>query len=94
MKYRHHEAKVDQVIKDYSQCLKQLFNEKKTFYIFSNINININERSSQVVNYLNATESNGAFQLITKPTRVTSWLGNKLKGYHSYWSHNHQWYNS
>ena len=39
------------------------------FYILGDININ--ERSSQVINYLNATESNGDFQLITKLTRVT-----------------------
>ena len=50
--------------------MEQLFNEKKTFYNLGDINININERSSQVASYLNSTESNGAFQLITKPTRV------------------------
>ena len=66
---RHLEAKVDKFIEDYSHCLEQLLNEKKTFYILGDININ--ERSSQVVNYLNATESNGAIQLITMPTRVT-----------------------
>ena len=45
--------------------------KKKTFHILGDINININKRSSQDVNYRNATESNGAFQLFTKPTRVT-----------------------
>jgi len=46
---------------------------KKFFYILSDLNININENntSSQKINFLNATESNGAFHSITKPTRVT-----------------------
>ena len=69
--HKHSEAKIDKFIKDYSQCLEQTFTEKKTFNILGKINININERSSQVVNYLNTTKSNGVFQLITTPTKVT-----------------------
>ena len=42
---------------------------KRKLYILGDININ--EKPSQVVNYLNATESNGAIQLITKPTKLT-----------------------
>ena len=68
---RHPGAKFDKFVKDYSQCVEQLLDEKKTFYILGDISININKRTSQVVNYLNATESNGAIQLIAKPIRVT-----------------------
>ena len=67
--YRHPGAKVDKFFEDYSQCLEQSLIEKKIFYILCDININKN--SSQDVNYRNATESNGAFQLFTQPTRVT-----------------------
>ena len=74
--YRHPGSKVDKFIENYSQCLEQLFNEKKTFYILGDKNTNINERSSQVANYLNATESNGTIQFVTKSTRVSNLLYN------------------
>ena len=35
--------------------------KRNFFYILEDINININQRSSQVVNYLNAIKNKGAF---------------------------------
>ena len=69
MIYTHPGAKVNEFVEDYFQCLEQLFNKKKTFFILGDLNIK--ERSSQAVNYRNATESNSAFELIIKPTSVT-----------------------
>ena len=53
-------------------CLGKLTSEKRTFYILGDININISESNSgiQANNYINTITSNGAFNIITKPTRV------------------------
>ena len=46
---------------------------KNDFYLMDDINLNISESncSSSSINYLSMLESNGVFQLITKPIRVT-----------------------
>ena len=52
MMYRHPGAKVNKFIENYYQCLEQQFNEKKTFCILGDVDINVNERLSQAVNHL------------------------------------------
>ena len=54
--------------------MEKLAGEKKRFYIIGNINIDINrtnQNSPQADRYMQVITSNGAFSLITKPTRVT-----------------------
>ena len=54
--------------------MKKLADEKKLFYIISDINIDINktnQNSPQVDRYMQVLTNNGAFSFITKPTRVT-----------------------
>ena len=71
---RHPNEAIDKFFDDFSNCLGNLISEKRTFYILSDININISESNSgiQANNYINTIISNGAFNIITKPTRVTS----------------------
>ena len=54
--------------------MEKLADEKKRFYIIGDINIDINrtnQNSPQADRYMQVITSNGAFSLITKPTRVT-----------------------
>ena len=54
--------------------MEKLSNEEKNFYILGVINIKLNQTNQLFPNaekYLQATTSNGAFSLITKPTRFT-----------------------
>ena len=54
--------------------MEKLSNEEKNFYILGVINIKLNQTnqlSPQAEKYMQATTSNGAFSLITKPTWVT-----------------------
>ena len=71
--YRHPSEAIDKFVNDFSNCLGKLTSEKKTFYILGEININISESNFgiQANNYINIITSNGAFNIITKPTRVT-----------------------
>ena len=64
---------IDKFVDDFFNCLGKLTSEKRTFYILGDININISESISsiQTNNYINNITSNGAFNIITKPTRVT-----------------------
>ena len=70
--YRHSNKVIDKFIDDFSKCLGKLASEKRTFYILGDININLSESNSsiQANNYINTITSNGAFNIITKPTRV------------------------
>ena len=57
-----------------SDCMEKLADEKKMFYIIGDINIDINrtnQNSPQADRYMQVITNNGAFSLITKPTRVT-----------------------
>ena len=71
--YRQPSEAIDKFVNDFSNCLGKLTSEKRTFYILGDININISESNSgvQANNYINIITSNGAFNIITKPTRVT-----------------------
>ena len=72
--YRHPSEDINQFICDFSDCLEKLANEKKNFSILGDKSINIigtNQLFPQAEKYLQAITSNGAFSLITKPTRVT-----------------------
>ena len=71
--YRYPSEAIDKFVDDFSNCLGKLTSEKRTFYILGDININISESNSgiQASNYINTIISNGAFNIITKPTRVT-----------------------
>ena len=54
--------------------MEKLADEKKISYIIGGINIDINktnQNSPQADRYMQVITSNGAFFLITKPTRVT-----------------------
>ena len=72
--YWHPNAKINTFIEQYSYCLEELANEQTHLYILGDININVYDtnQSSHATNYINATECNRAFHLITKPTRVTN----------------------
>ena len=69
--YRHPSKAIDKYLDDFSNCIGKLTSKKRIFYILGDININISE-SIQANNYINIITSNGAFNIITKPTRVTS----------------------
>ena len=73
--YGHPNENIKVFTDEFCQCLEQLTNEKKTYYIAGGFNINIDESnpSSQAVNLLNSVERNGAFHLIIKPTIVTDY---------------------
>ena len=71
---RHPSEDANKFIDDFSECLKKLTDKKNTFYILGDINIDTNnstQNSAQADNYMQVVTSNGAFSLITKPTRVT-----------------------
>ena len=54
--------------------MEKLADEKKMFYIVGDLNIDINktnQNSPQADRNMQVITSNGAFSLITKPTRVT-----------------------
>ena len=54
--------------------MEKLADEKKRCYIIGDVNIDINrtnQNSPQADRYMQGITSNGAFSLITKPTRVT-----------------------
>ena len=72
--YRHPSQATDKFVEDFSNCLEKLTYEKKTFYILGDININIygNNLSVQAKNYINAIECDGAYSIITQPTRITA----------------------
>ena len=71
--YRQLSEAIDKFVDDFSNCLEKLTSGKRTFYILGDININISESNSgiQANNYINTITSNGAFNMITKPTRLT-----------------------
>ena len=59
---------------DPSHCLEKLAYENKAFYILGDFNINVNEAANRSLfadSYLQALSSNGAHQIVTKPTSVT-----------------------
>ena len=72
--YRHPTEDSNKFLDDFSDCMEKLTDEKEMFYIFGDINIDINrtnQNSPQAHRYMQVITSNGAFSLITKPTRVT-----------------------
>ena len=72
--YRHASEDAKKFINDFSHCLEKLAYENKTFYILGDFNINVNEAANRSLfadSYLQALSSNGAHQIVTKPTRVT-----------------------
>ena len=72
--YRHPSQATDKFVENLSNCLETLTYEKITFYILGDININIygNNLSVQAKNYINAIACNGAYSIITQPTRITA----------------------
>jgi len=72
--YRHPSEDANKFIDDFSKCLETLSNDRRTFYILGDTNINISKASPKTHHsskYLQAILSNGAYSLINKPTRVT-----------------------
>ena len=72
--YWHPTEDSNKFLDDFSDCMKKLADEKKMFYIIGDINIDINktnQNSPQADRYMQVITSNGAFSLITNPTRVT-----------------------
>ena len=72
--YRHPTEDSNKFLNDFSDCMEKLADEKELFYIIGDINIDINktnQNSPQADRYMPVTTSNGAFSVITKPTRVT-----------------------
>ena len=72
--YQHPTKDSNKFLDDFSDCMKKLADEKKMFYIIGDINIDINrtnQNSPQADRYMQVITTNGAFSLITKPTRVT-----------------------
>ena len=71
--YRHPTKDSNKLLDDLSECMEKLADEKKMFYIIGHINIEINktnQNSPQADRYMQPITSNGAFSLITKPTRI------------------------
>ena len=72
--YRHPTEDSNKFLDDFSDCMEKLVDEKKMFYIIGDINIDINRTNQtcpQADRYMQVITSNGAFSLITKPTRIT-----------------------
>ena len=71
--YRHPRSDSNAFIETLNNKLGEIDCNKNDFYLMGDINLNISESdcSSSSINYLSMLESNGVFQLITKPTRVT-----------------------
>ena len=72
--YRHPDySTVNNFLDRFSDCLNDLSNSKKTYYILGDFNINIQKfnRTNAAQNYINLIVSNGAIPIITKPARVT-----------------------
>ena len=72
--YWHPTEDSNKFLDDFSDCMEKLADEKKMFYIISDINIDINrtnQNSPQADRYMQVITSNGVFSLITKPTKVT-----------------------
>ena len=72
--YRHPTEDSNKFLDDFSVCMEKLADEKKRFYIIGDITIDINrtnQNSPQADRYMQVITSNGAFSVITKPTRVT-----------------------
>ena len=71
--YRHPRSDSNAFIETLNNKLGEIDCNKNNFYLIGDINLNISESdcSSSSINYLSMLESNGVFQLITKPTRVT-----------------------
>ena len=71
--YRHPTEDSNKFLDDFLDCMEKLADEKKMFYIIGDVNIDINrtnQNSPQADRYMQVITSNGAFSLITKPTRV------------------------
>ena len=71
--YRHPRSDSNAFIETLNNKLGEIDCNKNDFYLMGDINLNISKSdcSSSSINYLSMLESNGVFQLITKPTRVT-----------------------
>jgi len=68
--YRHPRADLSNFISAFSSTLQEL--DKRTFYILSDLNVNVSCLSSNhVSDYLNMLATCNTFQIITKPARVT-----------------------
>ena len=68
--YRHPTKDSNKFLDDFLDCMEKL----AEFYIIGDINSDINrtnQNSPQADRYMQVITSNGAFSLITKPTRVT-----------------------
>ena len=62
--YRHPSGNANKFIDDFSECLKKLTDETKTFYILGDININISnstQNNTQADKYMQVVTSNRAF---------------------------------
>ena len=71
--YRHPGTDLNAFIETLNNKLDEIDCNKNDFYLMGDINLNIRESdySSSSINYLSLLESNGVFQLITEPNRVT-----------------------
>ena len=72
--YRHPDHfTVNNFLDRFSDCLNDLSNSKKTYYILGDFDINMQKfnRTNAAHNHINLIVSNGAIPIITKPTRVT-----------------------
>ena len=74
--YRHPDAsKVGNFIEDLSTCITELCSSNENFFVFGDININIQvspvHRSTAANRYINMSLSHCVLPLVTLPTRVT-----------------------
>ena len=64
--YRHPTKDSNKFLDDFSDCMENLVDEKKIFYIIGDINIDINrtnQNNPQADRYMQVIASNGAFSL-------------------------------
>ena len=72
--YRHpSQVNINDFLECFSNCLTNLSKSKNVYYILGDFNLNIqsDNRTNYATEYINLIVSNGAFPIITKPTRVT-----------------------
>ena len=71
--YCHPRTDSNDFIETLNNKLGEIDRNKNDFYLMTDINLNINESDCSLcsINYLFMLESDGVFQLTTKPTRVT-----------------------
>ena len=76
--YRHPCQAVDSFLECLDMTLSELNNDRKTFVIMGDININLLAHSQSCTKLLDVLESHATIPVITNPTRVTNSCSNLL----------------